>query len=89
MDLMECVVDIALVGLVSLTVIGFIAMTVMAAKAAKDGSHGCGPVVVEEEDLSHLWEMGTCRYCRKYKECYTPDQQCAGCLWSDEYGPGF
>ena len=108
MDLMQCVVDIALVGLMSLTVIGVIAMTVLAAKAAKDGSHGCGPVAEEESEEEKvteeekekqrklmeeyylsLWEKGYCKYCRKQKEIFTPNQQCAGCFWSDEYGPGF
>lgn len=50
MDLMQCVVDIALVGLLSLTVIGIVAMTVVAAFAAKNGSHGCGPVKKEEKE---------------------------------------
>lgn len=102
MDLMQCVVDIALVGLVSLTVIGFIAMTVMAVFAAKDGSHGCGPTeeemaeqkaeqqrkALEEYHLS-LWEKGICKHCRKETEIYTPDQQCGKCLYSEEFGPSY
>lgn len=88
MDLMQIVVDIALVGLVSLTVIGVIAVTVMAAKAAKDGSHGCGPLE-EEEPWSDAWSEGTCKYCRKKTVIYTPYRQCVHCLYSDEFGPGF
>lgn len=103
MDLMQIVVDIALVGLVSLTVIGVIAVTVLAAKAAKDGSHGCGPVEKEEteEDRAEkqrqdrvayhlsLWEMGQCKHCRNERECYTPDQLCSECLYSEEFGPSY
>jgi hypothetical protein len=98
MDLMQCVVDIALVGLVLLTVIGVIAVTVLAAKAAKDGSHGCGPTeeevaekrrkLLEEYHLS-LWEKGICKHCRKETEIYSPDQQCVKCLYSDEFGPSY
>lgn len=50
MDLMQCVVDSALVGLVSMTVIGIVAMTVMAAMAAKNGSYGCDQNWRSDED---------------------------------------
>lgn len=101
MDLMQIVYDIALVGLVSFTVIGTVAMTVLAAKAAKDGSHGCGPVESEEDREAEkqrqdrvayhlsLWEMGQCKHCRKQKECYAPDQLCSECLYSEEFGPSY
>ena len=81
MDLMQCVVDIAIVGLVSITVIGVIAVTVMAAKAAKNGSHGCAPVVTEEEEEDRSeWEVGTCVCCNKQKEIYYKFHECESCL---------
>ena len=37
----------------------------------------------EQEDCSHLWEIGECRECRCRKEIYLPESACASCMWRD------
>jgi hypothetical protein len=57
---------------------------------AKDKSHGCDLPVdfkEEEEDLSHLWEVGVCKHCRHTKEVYLPYGECSDCLWDDFFNP--